>query len=279
MVDSLSFLFKHIILLFVFKRDLVEELGLDTYNWTFKKPYRHESRGIFTNHKEELIKAYPALRKSEFGNITSSEMFAYVWEDTSQIADFATLRSFVSHRISPEGAEFLSEVRGRKGLYTDFISPAGYYELLEETADFTGEYVRPVGGMSSIINALADRLKLLGASVYTCNGVNRIEKNTEGYKIHTDFNKVNAEKVVVALPPVHLKNVRGTIATQLRDSRQFLSLLPISAFKGAALFSNNTWSHLEAHQNFISNSDCLEQSFLHMWVLRIVQSIMWSLST
>ena len=251
---------------YCFTRDLVEELELETYDWTFKKPYRHESRGIFTNEKEQLIEAYPALRKSEFGNMTSSEMFAYVWEDTSQIADFATLKSFVSHRISPEGAEFLSEVDGHKGFFTDFISPAGYYEWLEETGDFTGEYVRPVGGMSSIINALADRLKELGASVYTCNGVNRIEKNTEGYKIHTDFNKVNAEKVVVAIPPVHLKNVHGTIATQLRDSPQFQSVLPMPAFKGGALFSSNTWSHLEAHQNFISNSDCLEQSFLHMWV-------------
>ena len=242
----------------------MEELGLETYDWTFKKPYRHESRGIFSEDKEDLIEAYPALRKSEFGNMTSGEMFAYAWEDTSEVDDFATVKSFVSHRISPEGAEFLSEVDGYKGDYTDFVSPAGYYEWLEGTGDFTGEYVRPVGGMSSIINALADSLTEHGASVYTCNGVKRIKKTAEGYKIHTDRNTVNAEKVVIAIPPVNLRNVDGGIATQLIDSPEFQSILPVPVMKGGALFSNDTWSHLNPHQDFISNSECLGQGFLHM---------------
>ena len=251
-------------------RDLVQELGLETYNLTFlKQGELFESRGFFSKDKDKLLEGFPALRKSEFGRMSFSQLYASAWNDTSQLEDYASLRSLFSDKLTLEGMAYASEMTGFKGtLVEEPLSAAGLYEWrLVRARRYADEYVRPTGGMAAITNKLRAKLVERGVSIYTCNGVRRIDENADGYRLYTNFHTVTAQKVVIALPPLALRDVWGTVVRQLQNSPVFQSIHPTSVFKGAALFPPGTWTRPKDYQKFTSNSDCLGSGFLYTWVL------------
>ena len=195
-------------------------------------------------------------------------MLAYAFNDTCNINAYATLKSFMSDRITPEGAEYVSELGGHKAEYSDFVSPAGYLEFLEGSLEFSGKYIRPFRGMSAIMIKLIEKVNDLGGLIHVSDKVNSIDKNEDGtYDLVTSSHKVSATKVVVAIPPLALEKVEGETAQSLKEAPQFLSIQPIPAFKGAAAYSDENWedamgNDVKSFQNFISNSDCLGQSLL-----------------
>ena len=175
----------------------------------------------------------------------------------------------MSNRITPEGAEYVSELGGHKAEYSDFVSPAGYLEFLEASLEFSGKYIRPFRGMSAIMIKLIEKVNDSGGLIHVSDKVNSIDKNEDGtYDLVTSSHKVSATKVVVAIPPLALEKVEGETAQSLKVAPEFLSVQPIPSFKGAAAYSNQSWedvigNNVEPFQNFISNSDCLGQSFIH----------------
>ena len=236
------------------------------------KPSLQESRGIKANNHESLKKAYPNLKSHPlFGNMTSHELLNYALkpEHVAKASNFATVNRYFSHHITPEGTTFLSELYGFMGDFKEFTSPESFIEFEKETKHFSWQYVRPEGGMSEIIQNLAKKIVDMGGKIYTRSPVKRLEKKDEHYILITSQRQVRSRKLVVALTPKHIENVEGNVTERIKSTAQLLSIQPIPAFKGSAVFDKAWWENVTLagtpvvqEQLYISCSNCLGTSFV-----------------
>lgn len=251
----------------------VKELGITQREWSFVEPSLIESRGVKANNHEDIKKAYPTLKQHPiFGKMTSSQLLSQACkpENVAKADTYATVDSYFSNLITPEGAEYLSELYGYKGDYTDFISPKSYMEFTEMTLKLSDKYLRPTGGMSTIISTLKKKVESMGGNIFTSTGVKGIIQEEGFYVSLTPSLRVRSKKLVVAVPPLQFREVNGTIAKKIQRTAQFDSIQPIPAFKGAAVYSNAWWEKLyiggspvKPGQKFISHSNCLGISMAH----------------
>ncbi|KAK3711825.1 hypothetical protein QZH41_008973, partial [Actinostola sp. cb2023] len=253
--------------------NLVKELGITQREWSFVEPSLIESRGVKANNHEDIKKAYPTLRAHPFfGKMTSSQLLSYACkpEHVANAGYYATVDSYFSNLITPEGAEYLSELYGYKGDYTDFISPKSYLEFTEMTLKLSDKYLRPAGGMSTIIATLKQKVESMGGHIFTSTGVKSLTKENGMFIALTPSLRVRSKKLVVATPPVQFRKINGTIAKKIQKTAEFDSIQPIPAFKGAAVYSSAWWEKVsiggapvKPGQKFISHSNCLGISMAH----------------
>lgn len=254
-------------------RDLVDELGISHTEWTFVEPSLIESRGIKASNREDIKNGYPALLANPvFGNMTSSELSSYAFspENVAKADQYATVFNYFSNIITAEGAKYLSELYGYKGDFTDFISPKSYIEFSEMSMTMSDEYVRPRGGMSSIIKELRKRVLKLGGKILTNTEIKRLGKRRGKFVLVTPNTRVKSNKIILAVNPEHLKKIKGRVARVIQESDQLHAIQPIPAFKGAAVYENAWWEDLQVAgtpvqpgQKFISYSNCLGTSMAH----------------
>lgn len=189
--------------------------------------------------------------------------YAFSEDRVSTASSFASVDSYMSHYLSPEASEFLSELYGYKGDYTEPIDPASYIEyikiLLAELADSSQ---RPLKGVSAVINALVFSAKSYGAQLFAESEVLSIERIETMFTLRTATSVIHAQKLVIATHPVALMKVKGKVSDEIHRDPVFQSIQIHPAFKGAALYSEAWWEKignlsLEPRQTFISNSNCL----------------------
>lgn len=197
--------------------------------------------------------------------MTRNDMASYAFKDehvsTAQL--FATVDSYMSFYLTPEGAEFLSEAYGFKGDYTEFINPAAYIDYLN--LPLSNYHQRPLKGMSEVINALVSSVKLYGGTLYKNNEVISVKRKKKTKLILTTTAlTVSAKKIVVATHPVAFMKIRGGVAEEIQREPAFQSITSMPAFKGAAVYKEAWWNNstitnfsLEPRQRFVSNSNCL----------------------
>ena len=243
---------------------LNRELGIQHYEWTFVDPGLIESRGVWADNKEDIKQAFPALLKSKYGHLTSGQLLDYACQGVPDKNVYATVDTFVSHRITPEGAEYLSELYGYKGDFTEFVSPKSYIEFTEMSLQLSDTYIRPIGGMSVIVDALVKKVKETGGNIYTSTSVKSIDREGGKYVLTTPNLVVRADKLIIGVPPVQFGQVNGSVAKRIQTDPVFRSILPVPAFKGASVYSSAWWEKvkivdrpLKPGQKFVGNSNCL----------------------
>ena len=243
---------------------LNRELGIRHYEWTFVDPGLIESRGVWADNKEDIKQAFPALLKSKYGHLTSGQLLDYACQGVPDKNVYATVDTFVSHRITPEGAEYLSELYGYKGDFTEFVSPKSYIEFTEMSLQLSDTYIRPIGGMSVIVDALVKKVKETGGNIYTSTSVKSIDREGGKYVLTTPNLVVRADKLIIGVPPVQFGQVNGSVAKRIQTDPFFRSILPVPAFKGASVYSSAWWEKvkivdrpLKPGQKFVGNSNCL----------------------
>jgi phytoene dehydrogenase-like protein len=254
----------------------LRELGINHREWSFVEPSLIESRGVKANNHATIKQGYPTLRAHPFfGKMTSNELLSYACkpEHIANVDGYATVDTYFSNLITPEGAEYLSELYGYKGDYTDFISPKSYMEFTEMTLKLSDKYIRPTGGMSTIIATLKKKVEAMGGKIFTSTGIKSLFKEGTDFVLMTPKLRVNAKKLVVATPPAQFRTINGSTAKRIQDTAQFDSVQPIPAFKGAAVYANAWWenirvagSRVKPGQKFISHSNCLGISMAHRYI-------------
>ena len=139
--------------------------------------------------------------------------------------------------------------------------------------DLSGKYYRPHGGMSTIIDVLLDEVKAMGGKIYTNTEVQSITKEDGIYILLTPNLRVRADKLVVATPPGPFRKIKGHTAKQIQRTPQFDSILPMQAFKGAAVYKTPWWENvtigdtiIKAGQQFVSSDNCIGASLAHRYV-------------
>ncbi|KAL9951543.1 hypothetical protein ACROYT_G044219 [Oculina patagonica] len=251
--------------------NLIQRLNISTIQWDYTYPSILESRGVFSNDSMTIKnEAFPTLNTGKFRNMTSNEMASYAFKDeyVTTAPLFASVDAYMSYYLTPEGAEFLSELYGFKGDYTESINPAAYIEYL--TLPISGKHRRPLKGMSEVIDALVSSVRFYGGTLYKNSEVSSIEKVKTKFILTTSELTVSAKKIVVATHPVAFMKIKGSVAEEIQREPAFQSITSMPAFKGAAVYKKAWWSDsmatnltLEPRQKFISNSNCLGVTLPH----------------
>jgi len=178
----------------------------------------------------------------------------------------------MSYYLTPEAAEFLSELYGFKGDYTESINPAAYIEYLKLLFSLSNKHQRPLKGMSAIVNALVVSVRNYGGKLYAESEVLAIEKDETKFILKTMNLTVFANKIVIATHPVAYMKVKGGVSEEIHRDPVFQSIKIMPAFKGAAVYREAWWEKsenatrnitLEPRQRFVSNSNCMGVTMPH----------------
>ena len=196
-------------------------------------------------------------------------MFNYAFSDDriSTASLFSSVDSYMSYYLSPEASEFLSELYGYKGDYTETINPATHIEYLNHLFSWlSNTNRRPLKGMSAVIDALVPSVRSYGGKLYAGSEVLSIEKVDAKFVLRTTNMTIFAQKIVIATHPAAFMKVKGGVSEEIHRESVFQSIKIMPAFKGAAVYRNAWWEktgndtgnlNLEPRQKFISNSNCL----------------------
>ena len=196
-------------------------------------------------------------------------MLNYVLSDdrASTASLFSSVDSYISYYLSPEASEFLSELEGYKGDYTETMNPAAYIEYLKALLlGFSSRNRQPLKGMSAVIDALVPSVRSCGGKLYAGSEVLSIEKVDTKFILRTTNLTIFAQKIVVATHPAAFMKAKGGVSEEIHRESVFQSIKIMPAFKGAAVYRNVWWEktgndtgnlNLEPRQRFVSNSNCL----------------------
>ena len=131
----------------------------------------------------------------------------------------------------------------------------------------TSEYVRPRGGLSEIVDALAKSVKRFGVRMYQKEAVSSINRDGEPntFVVRTEHYLVSAKKVIVAIPFLPLKEINGDIAFEIKNHAYFTPIIGQKCFKAVAIYKHPWWENatsihkmsLKTWKRYVSSATCL----------------------
>ena len=261
----------------MFCRDTLTRLNIPYQNWTFYEPSRIETRGNSSRYEQEIKEqSFPALLQTKFRDMSFSEMHEYLFERKNNASNFATFETFQQFYLTPEGSKFYFDIFGYEGdVGGSAEGIVEYYSLLD--AEFIGEEIRPIKGMSALIRALAKSALKLGAKIYKGRRyrITSISKGCNKFFLKTSRKrKITVAKLVIAVPPGPFKKIGGAVAQKIKREPAFQSVKAFPAFKAAAVYSRAWWEDiidgrrlLNPLEAFMSNGDCLGWTLPHGLVI------------
>ena len=214
-------------------------------------------------------KAFPSLNHGKFENSTYEEMMGYLLSQRKEATKFPSLSTFVSEYLTPEGYQLFNHLTGFIPDYARQFSPRSIVDGATTAANFKHNYSRPDKGLSSITQQLKFSVTKLGARLYQNEEIKVMEETVDSkFKLITKNYTVTANKLVVAVPPVPLKRIKGSVAEKIQNDSIFKTIEYAVAFKGFAVFENAWWQlnstgsrYLADEQEMLSTSDCLGHTF------------------
>ena len=231
---------------------------------------RLEARGVFATDRLTLKKkAFPLLNHGKLENSTYAEMVEYLFSQRKEATKFPSFSTFASEYLTPEGYQLFNHLTGFIPDYARQFSPGSLVDAVMATANFKHNYSRPDKGLSSITQQLKFSVTKLGARLYQDEEIKVMEETLDSrFKLITKNYTVTANKLVVAVPPVPLKRIKGSVAEKIQNDSIFKTIQYAVAFKGFAVFENAWWQlnstgsrYLADEQEMLSTSDCLEHTF------------------
>ena len=255
--------------LFLF-RELLKRFNISV-SYLAKRNYdRLEARGNFATDRLTLKKkSFPSLNYGRFQNSTYEEMMGYLFSQSKEETKFPSLSTFMSEYLTPEGQQLFFHLNGLIPNFAQQFDAGMLADNAKATAHFKHNYSRPDNGLSSITQELKFSVTKLGARLYQNEEIKVMEETLDSrFKLKTKNYIVTANKLIVAVPPVPLKRIKGSVAEKIQNDSIFKTIEYAVAFKGFAVFENAWWQlnstgsrYLADEQEMLSTSDCLGRTF------------------
>lgn len=195
-------------------------------------------------------------------------MMGYLFGKREKANDFASFYDFITEYLTPEGFQLFAHVNGWLPDYYNPPDARSIVELLFMYARFKN-FARPDSGLSAITRALEQSATELGAKLYKNEKIKFMEEYHEDqFKLMTTNYAVSVKKLVLAVPPQPMNEIKGSVAEKIKNDSIFQSVGIFEAFKGFAVFEEAWWQYnstgsryLADEQRMVSTSDCLGSIF------------------
>jgi phytoene dehydrogenase-like protein len=252
-----------------FGRNLINQFNVTYQPWNITNgPIK--ARGFTSRNRTKLKEmAYPTLALNPVTNGSYREIFKSVFkfERFKHWKDFPTAGAYISHYFSPEGYQYFKDLNDYPYIFSYEMAMHHFVELALTKTLVNGSYfVRPIRGMSALINGLLDFCKSHGARLYSNNEVTHISDSDNGqYVITTTEKSITAKKLVIAIPPKAFKRVKGSKAKTIQKAPEFRALIGIPSFRLGVIYSRAWWEYSEIDgkklgnlTRYLSNSMCFK---------------------
>ncbi|MCK6525074.1 FAD-dependent oxidoreductase [Myxococcota bacterium] len=185
------------------------------------------ARGEFAFSKEELVDQY-ALTPDPNGD-TETALYDQLrfGPERANASSYADFGSYVEAVVGAEGYEFLRDMSRFRADFEYPLDAAGYLDYLDEEWDVCCEPSYPVGGMSRFIVGMQEQAEANGARIYTSETVTDISRAEGGYALTTSTTTVDADKVVIAIPPHALQWVTGDVVDDIRAQTAYQDIVGV----------------------------------------------------
>ena len=192
------------------------------------------ARGTYSFNKDAFVKQYPGLSVDlKLLNVTSAvaQLMKRLLHgpERKNIDSYPNLKSYIDSVIGYDGLKFLHDMTRFKSDYEYPINAKSYIDWLEEELRFEcNNAYYPIGGMSSYVRNMVAKANGYGVRVFLSEKVRSIYKNTNsGYSLTTIKRIVRSKTIIVAVPPVHLRRMKGHIVRRITSQPQFTSILGV----------------------------------------------------
>lgn len=208
--------------------DLAKELGI-----TYETPKTGSdlifARGRYATNTDEFADLYPNLPVdfSAKGYVDQLTEKLFQSKLREKINTFASFKDYVKAVVGENGFDYLHDMSRFRGDFEYPISAQSYLDWLEEEVSYCCQTYYPNGGMSEFTSRMYQRVKDLKGRVFLNEAVISIEKQGAQYAVKTSKRNLVTRNLVIAVPPLALKHISGSIAEAIKASAQFKSILPI----------------------------------------------------
>jgi len=208
------------------------------------------ARGMYAIDKDDFIKVYPTLDVDKNAGGYEEQLYNRLLKgpERARVEQYANLQAYVLAVVGKEGYNFLHDTYRFRADYEYDLSAKAYLEYLDEENN-TGaicpsggcQTLYPVGGMSAFVRALEQKSRAFGVQIFTSEPVLAIDHGKTGYLLKTSRRAIHAKKVIIAVPPVALSKISGTILQAITAQPQFKALVGVRVTTIAQWYDEPWW--------------------------------------
>lgn len=228
-----------------------------------------EARGVYASNSQSLKeRAFPSLMSGPFARMASSDMKQYAWMNMSKekALENPSSQDYVCQRLGSEGCAFLNALSGKETDYNLQKSALFTYERSSAIKYFSTEWLKPLYGLSEVINALETSAKHIGLKMYPREEVHALNRKGSMFEIHTDHFLASAKKLIIAAPVAPLNEITGDVALTIKNNSLFEPMIGRACFKAVAIYKYPWWENatfpghnitLKPWEMYLSGATCL----------------------
>lgn len=226
--------------------DLADELGIE-----YEAPETGVdvifAKGAYRTDKDDFFALYPGLPVDVKDYNYEDQIIEKLFHSKlrERIDSFESFKSYAIAVVGEIGYSYLHDMSRFRGDFEYPISARSYVDWLEEEVTYCCQTYYPQGGMSSFANRMYEKILALKGRVFLGQAVELISKYGSKYIIKAGQKHYVAKKVVIAVPPLALNEISGSVAEEIRSSGQFKSILPIRVTVINQWYASAWWRDLK----------------------------------
>jgi hypothetical protein len=223
--------------------DLADELGMTLEMPALKGDFIN-ARGMWSFHKEDFLPAYPSITPDASGD-TETAIYDHLRLDASATAhldDYPDFRGYIRGEAGAEQLAFLHDMSRFRADFEVPVDARGYIDYLNEEWDVCCTPSYPVGGMSQFILGMEAHATDDGARIFKSEPVSDISRDGARYRITTSGHVVEADKVVIAVPPAALDWITGDVADDIKAQAEYKAIIGVKVVTVTQWWPTAWWS-------------------------------------
>ena len=170
--------------------------------------------------------------------------------ERKNIVNYPSLRSYVESTVGHAGFKYLLDMTRFKSDYLYSLSAQDWVDWLENeyTYDYDPRY--PVGGMSTYIKTMLSRATESGARIFKPEKISKI--NTDGYggyRLSSRKKKVNANKIILAVPAQALSKIEGDVVDDIVSQDPFKYIVGVRVMTVTQWYEDAWWMDIKRISN------------------------------
>ncbi|HWV16567.1 MAG TPA: FAD-dependent oxidoreductase [Cellvibrio sp.] len=224
--------------------NLAKELNISLDNPTVEAELT-QVEGKTVTHKNDLLPLYPKL-VGPFGEDAETQLLTQLLTSSERknIDSYRNFSAYAKKVIGAEGFRYLHDMSRFRADFEYPINARSYVDYLEEEINVCCKIYYPVGGMTAFIRAMESRARSWGVQIFIGEGVQRIDKQNTDYTIVTAQRSVQASRLIIAVPPLALQKISGSIAEKIKSQPQFKAMMAVKVTTVAQWYDQPWWKDI-----------------------------------
>lgn len=229
--------------------DLAEELEI-TYDTPNTGADLIFAKGRYATNTDAFFDLYPGLPVNVAAKGYEDQLIEQLFKSDlrKKIQTFRSFKQYALAVIGESGFDYLHDMSRFRGDFEYDLSAQSYLDWLEEEVTYCCQTYYPHGGMSVFTSRMYEKVLALKGRVFLSEPVASIEKQDDRYAIQTPKRRFVTKQLIIAVPPVGLNKISGSIAEKIKSTDQFKSILPIKATVINQWYDTAWWLDLKTNK-------------------------------